>query len=88
MRIGGWITFPLAVITLGVTVSCGSVDARSDRAPGQEPSTSISSTDTLGSTDTDAAPTATTDEPEMDTAEGIQLCSSRRGDERLRPAAH
>jgi hypothetical protein len=58
MRIGGWLTFPLAAITLAVAVGCGSVEARSSEAPAQDPSTSVSSTDTLGSTDTtEAAPT-------------------------------
>ena len=58
MRIGGWLTFPLAAITLAVAVGCGSVEARSSEAPAQDASTSLSSTGTLGSTDTtDAAPT-------------------------------
>jgi hypothetical protein len=52
MRIGGWITFPLAAISLGVAVRCGNVDARSSEAPGQDSPTSVSSSDTLDSTDT------------------------------------
>jgi hypothetical protein len=58
MRIGGWLTFPFAAITIAVAVGCGSVETRSSKAPAQDPSTSVSSTDTLGSTDpTDAVPT-------------------------------
>jgi hypothetical protein len=57
MRIGGWLTFPLAAIALAVAVGCGSVETRSSEVPAQDPSTSVSSIDTLGSTaKTDAAP--------------------------------
>jgi hypothetical protein len=56
MRIGGWLTFPVAAITIAVAVGCGSVETRSSEAPAQDPSTSVSPK--LGSTDTtDAVPT-------------------------------
>jgi hypothetical protein len=62
MRIGGWLAFPLAAITIAVAVGCGSVETRSSEAPAQDPSSSVSSTDTLGSAETtDAAPTDTGD---------------------------
>ena len=61
MGIGGWLRLPLAAMILAMAVGCGSVETRSSESPAQDPSTSVSSTDTLGSDATHAAPTNTGD---------------------------
>ena len=62
MRITGWLRLPLAAMILAMAVGCGSVETRSSESPAQDPSTSVASTDTLGSTDTtDATPRDTGD---------------------------
>ena len=57
MRTGRWIAFLLAAISFGMVGGCGSVETRSSE-PGQDPSTSVQSTETPTSTETTTAPSA------------------------------
>jgi hypothetical protein len=78
MGVVGWLRFPVAAITLAVVVGCGSGERRSSEAPAQDPSTSVSSTDTLGSTETTDSASPETDDASVRAVKAMSVFSRPR----------